>query len=79
MQSFHEKLKNRRKDLGLSQRELSRRLEIESRTVARWEKGTLAPAPEELRRLCAALGVSARFFDDTDWEPPESYPGMVFW
>lgn len=46
MQSFQERLKKRRQEVGLNQRD---------------------------------LGVSARFFDDSDWEPPGSYKGMVFW
>lgn len=79
MQSFQERLKKRRQEVGLNQRDLARRLEVEGRTVARWEKGTLAPTPDELQRLCVALGVSARFFHDSDWEPPGSYKGMVFW
>lgn len=43
---------------GLTQEGLARKLDVTSRTVARWEGGTAIPSGENLLRIAGLLGVS---------------------
>jgi transcriptional regulator with XRE-family HTH domain len=48
-----------RRDLGITQTQLARKLGVTQRTVSDYEIGRSTPGPDMLARLCAALGVSA--------------------
>lgn len=53
------RLKARRKEIGLSQREVGRRAAIDDATIVRLEQGAIAaPAPDKLSRVADALGLS---------------------
>lgn len=53
-----ELIKARRKELGMTQRELAERLHITDRAVSKWERGLCAPDIALLEPLGSALGVS---------------------
>jgi transcriptional regulator with XRE-family HTH domain len=53
--SLPERLRVRRRNLGLSQRELARMLEVDESTLARWERGTRQPVRQHLDRVEAFL------------------------
>lgn len=60
--NFGEKLKNYRKDIGLSQERLAELIEAESAdTISRYELGKNFPGYDKLKKLVKVLGVS---FDD---------------
>lgn len=47
-------LANRRRELGLTQKQLAEKLGTYQAHVSRWERGTI-PSPEALRQLAKAL------------------------
>ena len=59
---FNEKLKNARKQKGLSQAELGKLLGVQAQTVGRWETGKSKPNLETINKLCEALDVPLRYF-----------------
>ncbi len=52
---FGDRVKRRREELGLSQPQLARRIDVSDKTISRWETGQDAPTPERLDRLAKAL------------------------
>lgn len=46
-----------RKEMGMSQEELARRMGMSYMTIRRWETGQRSPRAEEIKRLAAILGV----------------------
>ena len=61
---LQEMLKNRRKDAGLLQGELARRLGKPQSFVSRFEAGAVMLDMPQLRQVCRALGLSLREFVD---------------
>jgi len=55
--SVGEELRRRRRDAGLSQRQLAQRANVPQPNIAAYESGRRAPAVETLDRLTAALTV----------------------
>lgn len=55
---FGARLASARQDAGLSQAELGARIGVQQRTVARWERETVAISTKQLAVLAEALGVS---------------------
>jgi hypothetical protein len=49
-------LRKVRRDAGLSQRQLARRATTSQSAIARYERGTVTPSWETLRRLASACG-----------------------
>ena len=52
---FGEEIKNRRKKLGLSQKELASLCGKQRTAVAQWERGVTIPDTASLKPLCDAL------------------------
>lgn len=52
-------LKNLRKNLNLSQEELSKQIGIPRYTISDWEQGRLEPNCNHLRTLCIFFNISA--------------------
>lgn len=50
-------LKQRRKELGLTQIEVAKRVGVALMTYQLWEKGVGQPKPENLEKLNKVLGV----------------------
>jgi transcriptional regulator with XRE-family HTH domain len=50
-----EKIRRRRRHLGLSQADLARRVGVDQKTISRYERGEIAPEGENLTSLAAAL------------------------
>lgn len=55
---FSERLCAARKQMGITQAELARRMNIQRATLKRYEHGLLLPSFETLLRLSKALGVT---------------------
>ncbi len=47
-----------RRERGLTQEEVARRVRVSTRTVAAWESGEASPRQRNARALAKALGVS---------------------
>jgi len=70
-----DRLRSRRKEKGLTQRELARRLGVTQQAVAKWEAGQAAPEPATIARLADLFSVSADYLlGVTDAIP---HPGPV--
>lgn len=75
-QELGRRLRQRRQQLGLSQRELGRRAGVDDATVVRLEQGLFAaPRPDKLSRIAHALGLSlADVFALADYVVPSELP-----
>ncbi len=61
--SIGDKIKERRKELGMTQTELGRRVHKSSQVISNWERGyTTGIAAEDLQHLANALSTSIAFF-----------------
>ena len=52
----------RRKELGMTQKELSEKLNVTDRTVSRWECGVNLPDVEMLKSIAIVLDVEIKYF-----------------
>lgn len=59
---FGEKLREARKNIGLTQKQLAEIVGAKHNSISNWEKGQNQPDAEMIRRLCEALQVEANFF-----------------
>ena len=61
--SIGNKIRQRRKELGLTQAELGKRVHKSSQVISNWERGyTTGIAADDLQQLSAALDTDMRFF-----------------
>ncbi len=58
---FARRLKRLRREAGLTQEELGRRLEVSRSAVANWEKGVRCPSPVTMRRIAVLFNVSSDY------------------
>lgn len=63
------KLREIRKNKGLSLRELSKKIQMTPNTIYRWEAGDFFPKPKNLKRLSEVLEVPvSELIEDTPGE-----------
>lgn len=67
-------ISSRRQELGLTQKQLARRLSISDRTVSRWERGVGFPDVSLLEPLADALGLSLGELIRGERLPPAQQP-----
>lgn len=60
--SFAEKIKTLRRESGISQRELARKLGISNRAVSKWENEISFPSTENLVKISNIFGISPEYF-----------------
>lgn len=58
VESFAEKIKKARKDIGYTQREVAKETKLPQSTIAKYETGKLEPSIETLGILADFYGVS---------------------
>ena len=56
-----ERIKNKRKEVGLSKVEFARRVGVSLATVIRWEKGERTPNSSKIPDIAAALNTSVEY------------------
>ena len=66
---FGETIRNARKALGLTQRQLSDLLGVANTSVSNWEKGLSRPDADMIQKLCSALHLQANDFYGTNEAP----------
>lgn len=73
-----EKIKNKRKELNLTQEYLAKELNISRQAVSKWEKGLSDPSMDNLVKLSEIFGVDIDYFkeDEQDNKSPIS---NIFW
>ena len=70
--SIGDKIRQRRKELGMTQSELGKRIHKSSQVVSNWESGyTTGIAADDLQQLAIALDTDVHFFVPAS---PEQYP-----
>lgn len=67
---FSEKVRQRRGQLNLSQRELAEKSGIGFRTITAYETGERFPHPAQLYKLAKALGVSTEYLEKDEITDP---------
>jgi len=72
---FGERLKKRRKELRLTQKELGDAIGVTRQTVIQWERGNFSPDMEKLGRIAEALECSAAWLLG-ETEEPEPFRGF---
>lgn len=60
--TFGEKLKDLRKEKGLTQKQLADNIGQSQSTIFYWESNQQEPSISALKRLCIYFGVSADYF-----------------
>ena len=71
-----QKIKNKRKELNLTQEYLAKEINISRQAVSKWEKGMSEPSMENLVKLSEIFGVDVGYFKN---EEDESKIGKIFW
>lgn len=71
-----QKIKNKRKELNLTQEYLAKELNISRQAVSKWEKEISEPSMENLIKLSEIFGVDIGYFKN---EEDESKIGKIFW
>ncbi|WP_058991265.1 helix-turn-helix domain-containing protein [Anaerococcus rubeinfantis] len=74
-----EKIKNKRKELNLTQEYLAKELNISRQAVSKWEKGISEPSMENLVKLSEIFGVDIKYFKNNDDKENESLFSKIFW
>lgn len=68
---FGETIRNARRSLGLTQRQLADRLGVSNTCVSNWEKGLSRPDADMIQKLCACLHLQANDLYGTNEAPAE--------
>ena len=75
-----EKIKNKRKELNLTQEYLAKELNISRQAVSKWEKGLSEPSMDNLVKLSGIFGVDIDYFKkDKKDEDEKSLVYKIFW
>lgn len=73
MEVTHISIKQKRLDLGLTQKELAVKIGVDQSAVAQWENGKTAPNRGRLMRVAEALGCSVSdLLDDYIVQPRQT-------
>ncbi len=75
--SFPRQLKVEREQRGWSQARVAELLVTDTKTVSRWERGVVTPAPYLREKLCALFGKSPQAFGLFDYEEAPLSPGFL--
>jgi transcriptional regulator with XRE-family HTH domain len=59
MPNIHNRIKENRKKLGMSQSDLAIKCGVSQPTVANWERGDHVPRPDALEKIAESLGVDS--------------------
>ena len=74
---FGETIRNARRSLGLTQRQLAGSLGVSNTCVSNWEKGLSRPDADMIQKLCAVLRLQANDFYGTNEAPAENSRRLV--
>ena len=75
-----DKIKNKRKELNLTQEYLAKELNISRQAVSKWEKGLSEPSMDNLVKLSRIFGVDIDYFKkDKKDEEEKSLVYKIFW
>ena len=66
---FGEKIRNARKALGLTQRQLAEQIGVSNTSISNWEKGLSRPDADLIQNLCGVLRLQPNDFYGTTETP----------
>jgi len=69
---FGEKIRNARKSLGLTQRQLADKIGVSNTSISNWEKGLSRPDADLIQKLCQILCLQPNDFYGTNDAPAEN-------
>lgn len=75
---FGEKIRNARKALGLTQRQLADLIGVSNTSVSNWEKDLSRPDADLIQKLCAALRLQPNDFYGAEGRPSVSDEDIKF-
>ena len=64
-------IRSRRKNIGLTQKELAEKVGVSTNTVARWERNEFQPSWSDFLKLCVVLGIKIEDFVEKENENDE--------
>ena len=67
-------IRSRRKNIGLTQKELAEQIGVSTNTVARWERNEFQPSWSDFLKLCVVLGMNP--MDFMDIQKSSDIPGV---
>ena len=70
---FGETIRNARKSLGLTQRQLAEQLGVSNTSVSNWEKGLSRPDADLIQKLCTGLHLQPNDIYGTTAAPAENH------
>ena len=70
---FGETIRNARKSLGLTQRQLAEKLGVSNTSVSNWEKGLSRPDADLIQKLCVCLHLQPNDIYGTTEAPAENH------
>ena len=59
---FGDRIREARKNAGLTQRQLADKLNVSNTSISNWEKNLSRPDPDTIQHLCWALNVQPNYF-----------------
>ena len=59
-------IRSRRKNIGLTQKELAEQVGVSTNTVARWERDEFQPSWSDFLKLCVVLGMKMEGFTEKE-------------
>ena len=74
---FGEVIRNARKSLGLTQRQLAEKIGVANTSISNWEKGLSRPDADMIQKLCQILNLQPNYFYGTEPAPADSRKGTV--
>lgn len=78
-ENLSEKLKNKRKELRLSQGELAKIIGVDQKTISHWENGINEPQLNKLRIFCDNFKVPISYFTGNDIPQEKDYVSIDFY
>ena len=61
-------IRSRRKNIGLTHKELAEKVGVSTNTVARWERNEFQPSWSDFLKLCVVLGMKIEDFMEKENE-----------
>lgn len=77
MQTIGDRIRARRKELRLTQKDLASRVGVSHVAISQWEKDETAPRGDNLLRLSEALGCAPSYLHNGDGSESNVTPGTV--
>ncbi|MFJ7916075.1 MULTISPECIES: helix-turn-helix domain-containing protein [unclassified Lysinibacillus] len=69
---YNERIKEHRKKLRYTQRQLADKINVSPQVISNWERGYTEPSPEDIKKLSSVLDVSSDYLLGLSDEPEKT-------